>query len=235
MIQSDNQRMRRKAITDEDIKVGIVNVMGWDSRLDASEIKVEVDNWNVTLSGCVPTYRSKIAALEDVQSFNNVKQVKNNIQVKYLLTEPHSTDDEIIKKAQQMLFWNSDLDVSNVDIIYEDGVLTIQGTVPYYWQMERAEDLLSGMHFVDSIRNELAVVPTREISDQNIAQVIVEALERSEFMDFKNINVEVAHGHVTLSGQISTPFANWQIAKTVSQTDGVQKVSNHLKIKYESI
>jgi len=86
-MQSDNQRRGRKAITDEEIKVGIVNTMHWDSRLDASEIKVEVDNGNVTLSGCVSTYRLKIAALENARSFNDVKHVENNIHVKYLLTE----------------------------------------------------------------------------------------------------------------------------------------------------
>lgn len=222
-------------MTDEELKVRIVNAMSWDSRVDASEIKIEIHNGFVSLTGCVPTYRSKIAALENVESFIDVRRVENNIQVKHLLTEPRPNGSEIIHKAKQILHWNSDLDVSNVDVVYEGGILTLQGTVPYYWQMERVEDLLSGMHFVSGIKNELSAVPTREISDQNIAQEIVQALKWSEFLDFNTINVQVAHGHVTLTGQVSTTFANWQVARVVSQTDGVQKISNLLTIMYQNI
>ncbi|NQU64542.1 MAG: BON domain-containing protein [SAR324 cluster bacterium] len=222
-------------MTDEELKVSIVNSMSWDSRVDASKVKVEIRDGFVSLTGCVPTYRSKIAALENVVGFIDARRVENNIRVEYLLTEPRPNGSEIIDKAKQILLWNSDLDVSNVDVVYEGGILTLQGTVPYYWQMERTEDLLSGMHFVSGIKNELAVVPTRKISDQNIAQEIVQALERSEFLDFNTINVKVVHGHVTLTGQVSTTFANWQVARTVSQTDGVQMLSNHLSVRYENI
>jgi len=226
-----NKQNRR--ITDEELKVGIINTMSWDSRVDASDIMVKVDDGIVILTGRVPTYRSKIAALENIQTFSDVKSVENNISVEYLLTEPQTDEAETVRMAKQLLHWNSDLDTSNIHVEMNGGMLRIQGTVPYYWQLDRAEDLLSGLSFIHGINNELAVVPTRDISDQLIASEIVNALERSEFIDFNSIKVEVRHGHVTLSGEISTTFSNWHAVKTVSQTDGVRKVTNLMTIKYK--
>ena len=40
--------------TDEDIKKDVVDELDWDSRIDASDIFVEVENGEVLLSGTAP-------------------------------------------------------------------------------------------------------------------------------------------------------------------------------------
>jgi osmotically-inducible protein OsmY len=40
----------------ETVKQDIVNQLAWNSRVDASDIAVTVDNFQVTLTGTVPFY-----------------------------------------------------------------------------------------------------------------------------------------------------------------------------------
>ena len=50
---------------DEQIKKAVVDMLYWDSRVDASDIHVEVTDGEVTLRGTVPSYATKEAALFD--------------------------------------------------------------------------------------------------------------------------------------------------------------------------
>jgi len=43
-------------VTDEKIKKQVVDQLYWDARVDASDVKVEVSDRNVILTGTVPSY-----------------------------------------------------------------------------------------------------------------------------------------------------------------------------------
>src|SRR6056297_1767903 len=115
--------------TDEVIKNSIVYELARDTRIDASKTEVTVDNGRVTLSGKVPTLLGKSAATEDALSILGVTEVDNLMVVNYpaILTLP--TDTEIKENILLKLVNSPDLDVLDLDVTVEAGVVTVKGTV----------------------------------------------------------------------------------------------------------
>jgi osmotically-inducible protein OsmY len=68
---------------DETIKKDVVGQLYWDSRVDASEINVTVDEGTVTLSGSVPTFLAREAATSDARLVHGVTWVDNQLRIVY--------------------------------------------------------------------------------------------------------------------------------------------------------
>lgn len=69
------------AMTNEEIKMRVVDQLRWDSRLDASDVAVTVDDGRASLSGTVPSYRAKIAAEDDARTVLGIRTIENQLQV----------------------------------------------------------------------------------------------------------------------------------------------------------
>ena len=80
---------------DEQIKKAVVDMLYWDSRVDASGIQVEVKDGVVTLEGTVPSYGVKEAALFATWKIPGVKQVNNSSSVKFPSSAKILTDSQI--------------------------------------------------------------------------------------------------------------------------------------------
>jgi osmotically-inducible protein OsmY len=83
---------------------------------------------------------------------------------------------------------------------------------------------------VTAIKNNLAVVPTKDVSDELIAQAIVAALERNSSVDVDKIEVEVEGRVVKLSGVVPTWIAYLAAQDTVKYTGGVADIINNITI-----
>lgn len=84
------------------------------------------------------------------------------------------------------------------------------------------------------MRNEIAVrltvVPTQALSDQAIADAIVEELERRVTVDPTELVVTVVDGFVTLTGSVPTRSARDAAVLTARHTAGVVGVRDNLLI-----
>jgi osmotically-inducible protein OsmY len=218
--------------TDEQIKTDIVNTMRWDTSVDASDVKVEVDDSVVTLSGTAPTYGASSAAFYDAYFTRGVTRVESQLKVRLAPTQEVPTEGQIKDMVQNVLRWSADIDASGIEITVEGGEVTLKGNVPLYTQRAQAEQQVSGIHGVMGIKNELVVVPTQQIGDQLVAEDLTAALERSFILDPTKVQVKVANGVVTLVGEVATSFASWRAEKMAHATLGVRDVRNYLKVKY---
>ena len=63
--------------TDEKIKKDITDELYWDYRVDASNVKVEVSDGEVTLTGTVRDHTARTAANADAWGIAGVRQVTN--------------------------------------------------------------------------------------------------------------------------------------------------------------
>jgi osmotically-inducible protein OsmY len=215
---------------DEEIKKNVVDHLYWDSRVDASNLLVEVKEGNVTISGTVPTLFSRSAAIEDVSGVAGVTKVENKIDVRHLPAESAPDDERILADVQNAIFLNPDVEVLDIDIKIEDGVVTLFGTVDAHWKKLFAENLVSEQWGVRRIQNELAVVPTQVYPDQDIAKAVVGALRRSAFVNPEEVHVEVKDGVVTLAGTPSDELARRIAYEAASRTGGVIDVLDRLRV-----
>lgn len=212
----------------EDIKKDVVDQLYWDGRIDAANVQVEVSEDRVILSGTVPTVASRHAADEDAWLVEGVRAVENRLTVEHPAGVPTPSDDTIASRVADTLLWHPDIDSSDIAPAVSKGWVTLKGSVSSFWQKMLAEELASGLSGVFGVINELAVVPSKDVTDQSIARAIVSALERNTYVDPEKVNVEVTNGVVTLSGAVPNLMVYRAAADTARHTVGVVNVINRL-------
>ena len=160
--------------SDELIRKAVVEQLTWDDRVDASKVSVEVENGTVILRGEVPSYFTRTAAQNDALKIVGVRRVVNEILIRPPL-EPSLTDMEIENNIKEKLFNNPEINLRDIEVVVSAGTVTLRGTVSAYWKKMHADDLVSDQPGVVFIENLLAVVPTKDYYDQEIAKEIISA------------------------------------------------------------
>jgi osmotically-inducible protein OsmY len=185
----------------------------------------------VRLSGVVPTYTARRAAQQDAWSVAGVVSVENLLDVKYTTGVSLPTDIELKSNVENILRWESSVDTSNIDVTVNSGVVSLEGTVLSYWELRQIEDLVLSVTGTIGLENKLAVVPTENVVDENIAEDIIGAISRNHNVDVDDINVKVKDGKVTLSGTVP----NWAAASSAYEsalyTGGVKEIENNIVIE----
>jgi len=216
---------------DEQIKKLVVDTLYWDSRVDASDIDVEVKDGVVTLRGTVPSYAIKEAALFDVWKVPGVNKVNNNSFVRFPSTAKTLADSEIETSITKQLEWNDSTRNENIHVQVKKGEVKLEGHVDAYWKILRSQQLVSDIIGVVDIENKLTVVPTKAVTDQVIATDLINAIGRSQAVDPEEVDVRVKDGLVTLSGTLLTHSAREAALECAYNTHGVKEVRNRLNLK----
>ncbi len=217
-------------MTEETIKKNVVDQLYWDTRVDASNVKVEVDDGKVRLEGAVPTYNSRLAAGLDAAMTAGIAQVENNLKVNFPETVPVPTDEDIKTSIRSVLRWHPDIDDSDIKVEVNAGLVKLSGNVYTYWEKMLAEDSASNVRGVLDVTNELAVVPSIDFVDKTIADDIISAFERNIHVNPENIDVSVLNGKVTLSGTVPNRTAYDAAMNIARYTAGVIDVTDDLLI-----
>jgi len=219
--------------SDEKIKKDVIDQLYWDSRVDASKIKVSVEDGVVTLEGKVLSPVARQSAGDDAWSIAGVMNVNNMLELTYpntYLTSVRS-DEEIRDDALNALMLNSYIGAERIDVKVDTGILTLEGTVDTLWKQIRAEEIVSEIMGVLEIENKIAVVPSEKISDKRIAQNIIDAIDRNMNVDADNIEVTVENGNVTLTGAVASWDARNAAYESALYTAGVKNVYDKILIR----
>jgi osmotically-inducible protein OsmY len=221
--------------TDEEVRQMVVDELYWDGRVDAANIQVKVHKLRVTLTGTVSTYAALGAAEEDARAVAGVENVENRLVVRQPAHALVPADQELAARLMDTLRWQAQIDAADVRVAVEEGRVTLQGTVPAYWQKVKAQAVASGLLGVIGVTNELAVVPARKYEDRRIAEAIKAALDRNIYIDAEMVNVRVSDGVVTLAGDVPDRRAYRAAENAARYTPGVVDVINDLTIGGEPV
>jgi osmotically-inducible protein OsmY len=141
-------------INDEEILAAIKNLMGCSVDVKAADIRVQVKNGMVSLTGTVDSYWKK-ARLEDlVSSVNGVLEVRDRTSVvpaKNALDM--SIEREIIKALQRMEYVTTD----DIKVTVKNGVVTLTGSVSTWDLSFDIEDTARYTTGVTGVKNNLSV------------------------------------------------------------------------------
>lgn len=208
------------AIDARDLITQVENQLIWDSRVTTSNIQVQVKEGKAILSGTVPDYRSRIAAEEDVKMIRGSTHVDNQLQIDYP-SHLGLEEEEISQRVCSLLQWAREIDSDRISVDVSGSVVTLKGSVDSYWKKFYVTNSVYLLYGITEVINELAIVPTQDIQDLEIAADIETALERSTGVNVNDVNVKVEKGVVTLDGTV----ADWnsrQIAHNIAiHTKGV--------------
>jgi osmotically-inducible protein OsmY len=124
------------------------------------------------------------------------------------------------------------VDASRIAVAVHNGVVTLTGSVPSYWQKIEAENAVKRVSGVRAVANELQVeLPGDHVRDDaDIAQAAAMALSwHSDLPD--NIQVTVSNGWITLSGTVDWQFQRTEAENAVRNIRGVRGVINNITLK----
>lgn len=217
-------------LNDEDIKKYIVDEIYWDSRIAASKIKVTVENGVLTLAGDVPTYRDRAVARAVARRIEGVLNVIDNITVRYESPPELPKDADIRMMAENILSWDPTVDEDVITVSVAGGLVTLEGTVDAHWKKPFVEEKIIGLRGIVAIENKLAVVPSRGVVDERIAEDVVAALDRDSEVDPEVVTVEVDNGVVSLFGTVASLASRDAAERDASYTAGVSAVNNNLTV-----
>jgi osmotically-inducible protein OsmY len=124
------------------------------------------------------------------------------------------------------------LDASRIAVAVHDGIVTLTGTVPSYWQKIEAEQAAKRVMGVKAVANDLTVeLPSEhERNDTDIARAAADVLAWHSDLP-KTIQLSVSNGWITLSGTVDWQHQKEEAERAVRYLTGVKGVVNNIAIK----
>jgi osmotically-inducible protein OsmY len=213
--------------TDEHIQVDVLDELKWDARVQATQIGVIVKDGVVTLTGTVDSYWKRWAAAEAAHAVRTVQAVANEITVA-LPSSTVRTDADLAEAVLYALKWDTSIPDHKLDITVTNGVITLNGEVPYYYQRYDAERAILRIEGVQDVANFITVKPHRV--NHTIKQDIERALARNFETDARNITVEVHGNNVIMKGTVNTYAEREAAWRTAWHTQGVSNIDEQITV-----
>jgi osmotically-inducible protein OsmY len=224
-MQANHRGKEADMKSDLGIKQDVSDELLWEPAVDAAAIGVEVDHGVVTLTGHVQSYTEKLAAEHAAERVAGVRGVVQKIEVR--LPGTHA-DEDIAQAARSALEWHASLPSNRIEVLVENGWVTLSGEVDWPYQSELAARAVGTLRGVGGLINRLKIkerlVPT------DVTQQIGAALRRHAEREASHIQVSVQGSTVTLSGRIDSASERRAAMGAAWSAPGVTEVIDHLQL-----
>ncbi len=215
--------------TDAQLKQDVISELKWEPAIHAGEIGVAVHNGIVTLAGHVGSYGEKWDAERAAQRVFGVKALAIEIDVA-LEVDSQRNDADIAHAVQNVLHWTTYLPSNDVNIMVEDGWVTLSGEVNWNFQRETAVAAIRYLKGVKGVSNDIGI--RSQVYSGVIKSDIEAALKRRAHSDAEHIGVDVQGADVTLTGTVHSWFERDLVRNSAWGTPGVKKVVDNMVVAY---
>jgi osmotically-inducible protein OsmY len=142
------------------------------------------------------------------------------------------TDVEIQQDVMDEIDWDPEVEVTDVGVEVDDGVVTLTGTVESYarrWAAEHAALRVTG---VRAVANDISVRPAGlgARNDTDIARALADAMEWAANVPHERIDLRVSNGQVTLEGEVDWNYERERAADIARRVMGVKGVTNLISV-----
>lgn len=214
--------------TDSDVDFWVNEALREDARIYDFEISATTNKGVVTLAGTVDNLAAKEYAVREAKKINGVKAV-----IDKLLVEPSFRSDIDIENAVRRRILNSSVIKSQwIVVTCKDGVVTLSGSVDSYSEEQQAKLLASEIGGVKEVKNNITTKWEAVRSDEEIKGDAVAALSRDVYLTGLPIEVRVAGGIVTLSGEVGNAYEKDRAEDDVRWISNVIDVKNNLTVEW---
>lgn len=216
--------------SDGQLQQDVVDELHWDPLLTdiAAQIAVSSEDGVVTLTGKVDSYIRKHAAEAAAQRVKGVRFVAVDLEV--LLGARQKTDDTSIAKAIKEMLRN--LSVANQDSLsvkVDDGVITLNGILPWHYQRQMVEDYIINIAGVRAVYNNIEL--SEAVCDvKTITEKINAAFHRHAAIDASNIKIEIQGRKAVLRGKVRSWIEKKDAESIVWSSPGINAIENLIEV-----
>jgi osmotically-inducible protein OsmY len=215
--------------TDQQLQQAVIDELTWDPSVHASEIGVIVKDGVVTLDGEVSSFAEKWGAERAAQRVTGVQALAVGLDVKLSALGKRS-DSDIARSAQTALQWCSSCPSDTIQLMVEDGWITLTGSVEWHYQKQAATDALRYLIGVTGVSDQISISP--KVLSTVVKADIEAALKRRSTSDAQEIHVDVHGADVTLSGTVHS-WAERELARhSAWGTKGVRQVVDNMAMAH---
>ena len=211
----------------KDVRAAVEKELGFDPRVDTSDIKVMTVGGNVNLAGTVPSFPQYLQASAAARRVDGVTSVDNNLEV--VLPESNYRDDAKLTTAANNALAANVTVPDGVEATAEDGNVTLTGTVSHGTERAAAETAVSGLIGVRNVRNDIDI--SYVIDPVNVDLHVQQALDRSALVpDGSDVTAETKDGIITLTGHVRTWAEHDAVVGAAMMAVGVIDVRDNLEV-----
>ncbi len=227
--QGDERRKTKwKYRSDEVIKETLELAYLYDPRVSAFNLTITVREGVVTLSGHVDNYKAKRTAEETAKHTRGVLWVKNLLKVR---PTGMVNDEELTRKTKLAIHDDPFLNAFNINVFVISGKVILHGTVDSKFQKNQAEEAVSTVKGVVTVKNNLHVEESWTWKpDPLIKQDIEKELWWSPYVDVDHVTISVNQGVATLTGTVDS-YLERDIAIENAREGGAKSVESLLTIR----
>jgi osmotically-inducible protein OsmY len=217
-------------MTDSQLRQDIIDELEFDPSFSGEHVGVAGDKGVVTLGGHVNSYAEKLAAIAAARRVKGVHAIAENIEV-HRSYQKATSDDQIAKRALDILNWDVLVPPNAVDVLVHDGWLTLSGNVNWYFEKASAGEDVRKLSGVRGITNMIAIKP--QIGSADVKSKIDAALKRHAEVEANAISVSVQNGNkVVLEGAVDTWGERRAVEDAAWSVPGVASVEDRLTINW---
>jgi len=141
------------------------------------------------------------------------------------------SDDAIRSDAIFELKWDPKITSPDIAVAVKDGIVTLSGFVPSYFEKDAAEKAAKRVYGVRGVVNDIEVKLATTRTDPEIARDVVHELDSHISIPSDKIKVTVKNGWVTLEGTVDWQYQKALAESAVKKLRGVIAVINDIQVK----
>jgi osmotically-inducible protein OsmY len=218
-----------KKMANDRLRAKVAAELGWDPKVDSTDITVSAEGGMVTLHGAVASCRQKREADNAARRVYGVTGISNYLEV-HIPGRDRRADADVRADVRQALLLNC-LIPATVQARVEAGLVTLSGVAAWQFQRDEAELACVAVPGVTGVDVAISLHPA--LSDGDIQQAISAAFARSARLDRFELSVDnPLPGLVVLSGTVSS-WAEHDAAVAVAwSAPGITDVDDRIVVAY---
>lgn len=156
-----------------------------------------------------------------------VRGIAQEIEVR-IFGNHETDDDDIARRAANMLDWNVSVPKGAVQVKVQKGWLTLTGRVEWQYQKNAAADAVRNLAGVVGMSNTIEIAP--RVSASDVKKRIEDAFKRDAEIESKGICVEVSGDSVTLKGKVHTWSERRAAERAAWSAPGIKTLNDQIAV-----